>query len=154
MRALWMLMTAASLCLVFAADDEEVKALPDGTGKAAVVKICLECHGAYRFRQMRLTQDDWSNKVYDMVEQGAKGGEDELAAVVDYLTRNFGPESKVNMNTAPVQELRALLGFTTEESRAVVAYRQENRFKTWSDVMKVPGVDAQKVEAKKDAMTF
>ncbi|HUI55813.1 MAG TPA: helix-hairpin-helix domain-containing protein [Bryobacteraceae bacterium] len=153
MKSLWMLAAAASLCWALA-DDEEAKALPGGPGKDTVVKVCLECHGAYRFRQLRLTQDDWSNKVYDMVDQGAKGSEDELLAVVSYLTRNFGLESKVNMNTAPVQELNAVLGFTIEESRAVVAYRQDSRFNTWRDLLKVPGVDSQKVEAKKDVMAF
>jgi competence protein ComEA len=49
----------------------------------------------------------------------------------------------------------AVLGFTVDESKALVAYRTgHDAFKEWSDVAKVPGVDAKKVEAQKDKMAF
>ncbi|SPF45248.1 conserved exported hypothetical protein [Candidatus Sulfopaludibacter sp. SbA4] len=146
---------AACLCLAIAADDEEVKLLPDGEGKEATTRMCLECHGTGNFRQMRLSRDDWADQVAEMVDRGAKGTEKDMAAVTDYLTRNFGPDSKINVNTAPLVELKTILRITAQEAMAVLQYRDTNgKFKEWQDLQKVPGVDAKKIEAKKDLMTF
>ena len=52
------LLAALTLCCAWGAgDDEEAKNLPAGAGKDAVVKVCLTCHGAGNFRQLRLNQD-------------------------------------------------------------------------------------------------
>src|SRR5512142_2084690 len=102
------------------ADDPEAKDLPGGEGKDAVVKVCLNCHGAGNFRQLRLNKDGWSDKVADMVDKGAQASDAETAAVIDYLTRNFGPDSKMNVNTAPFQELKAVLKLTAKETQALV----------------------------------
>ena len=145
---------AAGFCLAVP-DDEDAKALPDGAGKAEVVKFCTECHGPGNFRKTRHDKDEWTDSVADMVERGAKGTPAELAIVVDYLTLNFGTDSKVNMNTAPLEEIKVQLGFSVPESQAVVDYRKQNgRFKEWREVLKVSGVDKAKVEAKKDKMSF
>jgi competence ComEA-like helix-hairpin-helix protein len=153
-RFLFLAATAVGLCLAVP-DDEDVRTLPDGPGKTEVVKFCLECHPPGNFRKTRHDKDEWSDSVADMVERGAKGTPAELAAVVNYLALNFGPDSKVNMNTAPLEELKVQLGFTVPECEAVMAYRKQNgAFKEWRDVLKVPGVDGSKVEARKDKMGF
>jgi competence ComEA-like helix-hairpin-helix protein len=152
----FLLLTAAAVgwCLAVP-DDEDAKALPDGMGKAEVVKFCTECHETGNFRKTRHNKDEWSDSVADMVERGAKGTPSELAIVVDYLTLNFGTGSKVDMNRAPLEEIKVQLGFSVPESQAVIAYRQGNaRFKEWRDVLKVSGVDKSKVEAAKDKMGF
>jgi competence ComEA-like helix-hairpin-helix protein len=142
----------ASLAL---AADEEVKLLPDGPGKDLVGRICFGCHGAGNFRKVRLNRDDWSDQVADMADRGAKGSEAELAAVVEYLTQNFGKDSKINVNTAPLMELKTVLGLSAKESQAAVDYREANgKFRAWQELQKVPGVDGKKIEAKKDLMTF
>ena len=154
MKRLWILPAGALLCLARMAQDD-VKALPGGPGKEIVAKACIDCHGASAFRKMRLTEDEWWEKVGDMVDRGAKAGEQEQTAIVTYLARNFGKDSKVNMNTAPHSELIVVLGFTAPESQALVAYREgHGDFKEWRDLLKVPGVDARKVEAKKELMAF
>lgn len=136
-------------------DDQDAKALPDGAGKAEVARLCTECHGPANFRRMRHDRDEWTDSVADMVERGAKGTPAELTAVVDYLTLNFGPGSKVNMNTAPLEEIKVQLEFSVPESQAVIDYRRQNGgFKEWQDVLKVPGVEKSKVESKKDKMGF
>jgi competence protein ComEA len=145
---------AVGLCLAVP-DEEDAKKLPEGAGKAEVVKLCLECHPPGNFRKTRHDKDEWTDSVADMVERGAKGTPAELAAVVDYLALNFGPDSKVNVNTAPLEELKVQLGFSVPECQAVIDYRKQNGpFKEWRDVLKVPGVAAAKVEAKKDKMGF
>jgi competence ComEA-like helix-hairpin-helix protein len=154
MRAFFLLALAASLAVAFA-DDEETKALPPGAGRDVVAKVCLGCHGAGHFRGQRLTQDEWSDKVYEMIDNGAKATDDEATAVVAYLVKNFGKDCKVLVNTAPMVEFKSVLGFSVAESEAVVAYRKNRAaFQSWRDLLNVPGIDPKKVEAQKDRMAF
>ena len=156
-RVLFLLALAGSLAVELTADDVagEAKALPAGAGKELVVKVCLECHGTGHFRGQRLSPDDWSDKVYDMIDRGAKANDDEVTAVVAYLAKNFGKDSKVLVNTAPLVELKSVLGLTVAESEAVLAYRKDHPpFQEWRDLLKVPGIDPNKVEVKKDLLAF
>jgi cytochrome c1 len=152
-KTLCILAAAGSIALALAADNEG-KNLPDGPGKELVAKVCLECHTAGTFRKKRLNEDEWWEKVGDMVDRGAKADEKQQTEIVAYLARTFGKDAKVDMNTAPDTELMVVLGFTADESKALVAYRTDHGLKEWSDVVKVPGVDAKKVEAQKDKMAF
>jgi competence protein ComEA len=145
----------AAVSLAFAADDEEAKKLPDGPGKDAVIQVCLSCHGTGNFRRLRLTKEIWAEKVADMIDRGAESTEAQTAAVVDYLTREFGKDSKIHINSAPFEELKGVLGLTTEETKAVLAYRGEKGdFKSWEELKNVPGVDAKKIENKKEIIAL
>jgi competence protein ComEA len=140
--------------LVFAAD-ESAKVLPDGAGKDAVGKVCTECHDTANIRKLRLPREGWSEKIDDMVDRGAKGSDQEMMAVLDYLTKNFGPDSKICVNTAPFSELKSILGLTNQETQAVLDYRKSNgNFEQWTDLLKVAGLDGKKIEAKKDLLAF
>jgi len=156
-RLVFFLALAGSLAVSLANNDEaeEARALPAGAGKELVIKVCLDCHGTGHFRGQRLSPDDWSDKVYDMIDRGARVGDDQVTAVVAYLAKNFGKDSKVLVNTAPLVELKSVLGFTVAESEAVLAYRKDHpAFQEWRDLLKVPGIDVAKVETKKDLMAF
>ena len=147
------LLAAVSIAIALA--DDEAKDLPDGPGKELVAKVYIDCHTAATFRKARLSEDEWIDKVGDMVDRGAKADEKQQAEIVAYLVQNFGKGAKVNMNTAPQSELMVVLGFTVDESKALVDYRTDHgAFKEWGDVVKVPGVDSKKVEAHKDKMAF
>jgi competence protein ComEA len=142
-------------CAWGAGDDEEAKNLPTGSGKDSVVKVCLGCHGAGNFRQLRLNQDGWSDKVADMVDKGAQASDSETAAVITYLAQYFGPESKINVNTAPFQEIKAVFKLTAKETQAVVDYRERNGpFKAVAEMEKIPGVPAEKVSAQREKIVF
>jgi competence protein ComEA len=145
----------AAGCLLAAGDDEEIKNLPTGEGKDAVAKVCLGCHGAGNFRQLRLNKDGWSEKVADMVEKGAQASDAETAAVVGYLVRYFGPDSKINVNTAPFQEIKAVFKLTAAETQAVVDFREQNgSFHSVAELQKVSGVPKEKIEAQKERIEF
>jgi competence protein ComEA len=149
------LVLAAAALSIGAAGDDAADRLPSGAGKPAFVRTCGECHGYDSIRKQRLSRDDWSEKLDDMVDRGAKATGEEFAAILDYLTQNFGADSKIWMNTAPFGELKAVLKLTNDETDAMLAYRQRNGgFRRWTDVLKVPGVDARKIEAAKDKMAF
>jgi competence ComEA-like helix-hairpin-helix protein len=148
------LFTAVSLAFAIAAD-EDGNDLPNGPGKDLVAKVCIDCHTAATFRKMRLNEDEWTDKVGDMVDRGAKADDKQQAEIVSYLVRNFGKGAKVNMNTAPHTELIVVLGFTVDESKALVAYRTDHgAFQQWSDLTRVPGLDVKKVETQKEKMVF
>jgi competence ComEA-like helix-hairpin-helix protein len=141
--------------LARASDDADGKRLPDGPGKDLTAKLCIGCHDSGNFRKRRLTSDEWAEKIADMVDRGAKGTESELAAVGEYLTQNFGPDSKIRVNTAPMIELKTVLGITAQQAQALVDYREaRGNFKEWRELQKVAGEDGGKIEGKKDLMLF
>ncbi|SPE42174.1 conserved exported hypothetical protein [Candidatus Sulfopaludibacter sp. SbA3] len=155
MKRVALLLPIAAALLCMADDDGNASLLPDGPGKEVVAKVCTECHSVDRMRTLRISKDEWWEKVADMVDRGAKATDAESEAVVEYLSRNFGKDSKLWVNTAPYIELKAVLGVTVAEGNAVIAYRKANgNFKDWSDLLKVPGLDANKLEAKKDLIVF
>ncbi|HWC97144.1 MAG TPA: helix-hairpin-helix domain-containing protein [Candidatus Sulfopaludibacter sp.] len=154
MKRFWLILVAAAAAYGLA-DDGGASLLPDGPGKEVVGKVCVDCHSVDRMRGLRISKDDWWDKVNDMVDRGAKATDQESETLVQYLVSNFGKDSKVWVNTAPMVELKSVLGLTVHEGEAVVAYRQANgKFTQWSDLLKVPGVDAKKIEAKKELMIF
>jgi competence protein ComEA len=141
--------------VLLAADPQEVKFLPEGPGKDAVVKACLECHGVANFRKARKDADEWTDSVQDMLDRGAKATSAEAEVIVAYLAKNFGKGAKVQMNTAPLEEIKVVLGFTVPEANAIVAWRDQNGpYREWRDVLKAPGVDPAKVESMKELMSF
>jgi competence ComEA-like helix-hairpin-helix protein len=150
MRLAFCFLVAAFLTV---ADD--AKLLPDGPGKEVIARVCSQCHDSSSFRKKRLNRDDWGETVGQMVDQGAQATDQEQTAIIDYLVHNFGPDSKVRINTAPFSEVRLVLGFTNEETKAIVDYREKHGdFKQLSDLMSVPGLDPKRVEAKKEMLAF
>ena len=144
-----------SLAGVTAADEKDAASLPDGPGKETAGKLCLSCHDSGNFRKARMDREGWSDSVADMVERGASGTPEEIAAVVAYLEKNFGKGAPVRINTAPFAEIKTVLGFTVAEVRAVLEYREKNgELKSLDDLRKVPGIDAQKVESQKARIVF
>jgi competence protein ComEA len=141
--------------LAASAAGPEEQALPPGAAKDTVIKVCTACHGPARFRRLRLAAGNWSDTVDDMVDRGAQATPEQIEAIVAYLAANFGPESKVLVNSAPLEELKHVLGLTTEEASAIIAYRREHGpFRAWTDLLNVPGLDRKKIEAKKDTLAF
>jgi competence protein ComEA len=131
--------------------------LPDGPGKDAMVKVCSPCHEPNRAAAFRLTREGWEATVSDMKWRGAKGTDEEFAAIVDYLATNFLGEAapKLNMNRATSIELESVLSLLRKEAAAVIAYRDKvGGFKSIDDLKKVPGVDFKKIEAAKDRISF
>ena len=63
--------------------------LPDGAGKDLMVRTCGVCHEPRRAASVRLTREGWTSVVEDMVRRGAKGTEDEMLQITEYLVANF-----------------------------------------------------------------
>jgi competence protein ComEA len=130
---------------------------PDGPGKAEMVKVCSGCHELERSAAMHQDRDGWQATVDKMVALGAKGSEQEIKATIDYLAKSFPAEEvpRLNVNTAAAIDFESRLSLKRSEAAAVIAYREKHGpFKSLADLMKIPGVDTAKFEAKKDRITF
>jgi competence protein ComEA len=132
-------------------------ALPEGSGKAATVRICGKCHSPERAASLHQTRGAWEETVIKMVKLGAQGSDEEFEAVIGYLSKNFGRETPgpININTADAVDLEAGLLLLRSQAIAVIQYRDANGpFKSLDDLRKVPGLDFQKIETKKTRLVF
>jgi competence protein ComEA len=131
--------------------------LPDGPGKAETEKICSQCHDLARSISQHQDRTGWETTVEKMVASGAKATDTEIEAVVNYLATHFAAETvpRINVNKARAIELEAGLRLKRSEAAAVIAYRAKNGpFNSIEDLKNVPGIDAAKIEAQKDRLTF
>jgi competence protein ComEA len=150
----WILLAASALSLATvtfgSADGDD---LPEGKGKDVFVKMCSNCHGIDQVTSIRNSKKQWGYVVDDMVSRGAEGSDADVNAVISYLSRNFG--KPVNINTATTKEIETGLSFTAAQSDQLVRYRTDNGpFKTFEDLSKVPGIDAQLLEEQKKNILF
>jgi quinoprotein glucose dehydrogenase len=74
--------------------------LPEGGGKAMVQRMCVGCHGAGTFIQLRMSRQEWQAEVADMVARGATGSADEIRVVVDYLAKYLEGPARDNRKPA------------------------------------------------------
>jgi competence ComEA-like helix-hairpin-helix protein len=90
--------------------------------------------------------------VSDMAARGATASDEELSAVVQYLTEFFG---KINVNAAPAKDLEQFLGIEEKEAQAIVDYREKvGKFKDLEQLKKVPGVRGEQLQEKQRLIAF
>ena len=143
--------------LAFAAFSAAWAQLPDGAGKAETEKICSQCHDLARSISLHQDRAGWQTTMDKMVTLGAQGSDKEFKAVVDYLARYYPAEDvpRINVNACRAIDLESGLTLRRSQAAAVIEYRTKNGpFKSIEDLKKVPGIDAAKVEAKKDRLVF
>jgi len=146
-----------ALCALFAlglegAAGQGKQPFPDAPGKEVVKKLCVTCHEINTVVASRRTRIGWERSVEDMIARGAKGSDEELDAVIEYLSTYFG---KINVNTAPVDELEKSLGLSKMEAQAIAAYRERiGKIKNFEGLTKVPAVDVEKLQAKRNLIAF
>ena len=131
--------------------------LPDGPGKAETQRVCSQCHELARSISLRQDRAGWQTTMDKMTGLGAKGTEQEFQVIVEYLAKNYpaDPIPKINANTAKAIEFESGLSLRRSQAAAIIEYRMKNGpFKSLDDLKRVPGVDAAKIEAKKDRLTF
>jgi competence protein ComEA len=129
------------------------QSLPEGSGKDLVEAICSACHTTERIAAKRLTRPQWQDKVLEMLQEDPDVTQPERDRIVDYLVKSF--PARVNVNTAAAKDIETALEISAENAAAIVRYREQNGgFKTVGDLKKVPGVDANKIDSKKDLLEF
>lgn len=125
---------------------------PEATGKAALMKVCSNCHSAESVIQTFRTRQEWSEVIDQMARFGAEASDAEFDQILTYLSLHFSP---IRINKATAKDLEGALDVPAAIAEAVVAYRQANGdFATLDDVKKVPGLEGGKVDARKARIVF
>ena len=103
----------------------------------------------------QLTRSEWESKVIEMLQEEPDVTAKERAIIVEYLSANFRPGGKIYINLAAAKDLETALDVSKKEAEAIVQYRKDKgSFRTLDDLKKVPGLDAAKIEDKKDRLEF
>ncbi len=145
-----MLLTVALVSI--AAGQDKKSNLPDGPGKEQLQRICSSCHELETVTAARRTKGTWQQTIEDMVDRGAEGSEEDMAAILSYLTTFYG---RVNVNAASAEELEKSLGLSAKDAQAIVAYREQNgKINDFEQLKKIPGVDPDKLQAKRGWIAF
>lgn len=134
-----------------------VAQLPEGPGRVELEKMCKGCHEVARSVSLRQDRAGWEKTMTKMTAFGMKATDRDYNLVVDYLTKHYPAEEipRINVNKATAIELESGLSLRRSQAAAVLAYRATNGpFKSLDDLKKVPQIDAEKIEAKKDRITF
>lgn len=126
---------------------------PENPGREIFQIICSSCHQPTVVLDKRWTKEAWQTKVTEMLQEEIDVTESERKQIVDYLSKSF--PDRVNVNTASAAELERIAQIPGDSASAIVAHRTSSgSFKTVEDVKQVPGVDAARVEDKKDRLEF
>lgn len=121
-------------------------------GYETTERFCVECHSYEDMTATRRTAREWSDTVVSMAARGANATAEQLGVITRYLTRYHGV---VRVNTAPAEELSAVLGLSPKDATAIVDYRRAHgKFPNVEALLKVPGIDTSKIEAQPDALRF
>lgn len=146
------------LCLaLFGAAGAWGQQLPDGPGKAETEKLCSQCHELARSVSLRQDRAGWQATIDKMVTLGAKASDQEIQAVLEYLSTHYPADAlpPIDVNKARAIEFESGLSLRRSQAAAIIEYRTKNGpFKSIADLEKVPGVDVAKIEAKKDRLVF
>lgn len=139
-----------SFCVVLMAR----QGLPEGTGKDVTMKLCSnECHGIEKFGSEHRSKSQWLETMEVMKNDGAKGTDEEFKAVVSYLIAHLGIPVKINKATA--KQIDDAMELEPGQAAAIVKYRDENGpFADLAALLKVPGLDAKKIEEQKTNLVF
>jgi len=134
-----------------AALTQQADATPRDKPADTYARLCRNCHDA-GLQLTRRTRTGWQDVLDQMVEKGATGSEEDFALVLQYLLRDYG---KVNVNRATSSDIALVLGVSTADAATIVGHRDKHGdFKDFDTLVKVTGLEAAKLEGKRDAVLF
>ena len=126
--------------------------LATGPGADVFQRVCVLCHPPDRIVSVRKTKSEWEEVLDKMITKGAQITDDNYGPIEEYLLRNYG---KVNVNKAVKDDLVLVAGVTPAEADSIIKARTENGpLADFAALTKVPGLDAKKLEEKRDAFMF
>jgi competence protein ComEA len=131
--------------------------LPEGPGRAEAEKLCKGCHELEKSFSIRRDRSGWEETMAKMVTLGVKGTKEELNAILEYAVKNFPADQMppLNVNKARAIDFESRLSLPRSQAAKIIAYRTEHGpFKSFDDFKRIPGIDLEKIEAKKDQLAF
>ena len=131
----------------------EARSPEDVKAEDTFVRTCVKCHTADRVVGSRRSRTQWEEVMTQMqTARGAIIPDEDWDVVQNYLVRHHG---RVNVNRAPVNDLVEVLAVTPETPENIVKYRKEHGdFADFDGFAKVPGLDLEKLEKLRDAISF
>ena len=125
----------------------------DGKAEQVFVTVCGRCHPVERITAVRRTRSQWEEAITTMITaRGAAVTDEEFDTILTYLTKEYG---RVDVNRAAADSIAEVLAITDELAGAIVAYRkQHGPFEDFEALLKVPGLNRDALEKKRDAITF
>jgi competence ComEA-like helix-hairpin-helix protein len=124
----------------------------DDAPAAAFRRVCSNCHDAERILATRRTRTQWEEVIEKMIDRGAEGTSDDFTTAEEYLMRVSG---RVNVNRASTKDMMTVLSITDKDANAIADYRKANgEFKDFDALSKVPGIDLEKLNHARDAISF
>ena len=124
----------------------------DDQSAGAFQRVCSSCHDSQRILATRRTRTQWEEVIGKMIDRGAMGTDEDFTAAEEYLLKVSG---RVNVNRAAAADLAKVLALTDKQATAIVDYRKANGdFADLDALCKVPGLDAEKLKAQQDAISF
>jgi len=129
------------------------KPAEDAKAEATFTRTCVKCHPADRIAGSRRTRTQWEEVMTTMqTARGAVIPDEDWDVVQNYLVKHYG---RVNVNRATVDDLVEVLGVTPEVGDVIVKFRREHgNFEDFDTFAKVPGLDLEKIEKLRDAISF
>ncbi len=135
----------------------QARPMPDSVGKPETQKMCSSCHDLDKSLSLKQDRAGWQRTVEKMLAFGMKSTDAEVALVSDYLAKNYGADDvpRLKVNSAEAIEFESILALKRSQAKTIIAYRAKNgAFKSLADLKKVPGIEAAKLDAKKDRLIF
>jgi competence protein ComEA len=129
------------------------KPAPDEAAKdsAAFEAVCGRCHPTSMAAGL-LSEPEWVETIDIMRGLGAKGTDEQFERLLRHLIRT---QTKVNVNTQPAAQIAPVLDISSAAAEAIVKYRNEKGpFKSLEDLQKVPGLNAAKLDDRKERIAF
>jgi hypothetical protein len=157
--ALPLLAFASALFMASAVDSSAANPSPpppaalegDPENYQAMLAVCTSCHTAEMFSGEARGWARWTDIFTRMTRHGMEANQDQIDRVVTYFLENL---TLVNVNTSSADELSVVLGVEEPVSAAIVARREQRKFKDLAELSSFPGVDAEVVKRRSPRIQF
>jgi competence protein ComEA len=145
-----LLLAAALFKVAWAAD--VAPPAPDLAREGQSLKaVCAKCHNLQMVMDTPMSYDAWRDTVQRMVDQGARGTDEQFEDIMDYLHRTM---TTINVNAADADELEVVLNVPETAAKAIIARRSTRKFSGLADLKSVTGVDGSTVDSKARLIFF
>jgi competence protein ComEA len=130
----------------------DAEARRDAADLEVLNRVCAPCHGLEPITMSLKTRDEWDGTFDQMESYGAIATPAEFQQAFDYVMRHH---STINVNRASATDLASWLGVSESLGQAIIDYRTaQGAFKTLDDLKKVPGIQPEKLDARKGRASF
>jgi hypothetical protein len=135
-----------------AASQDSGQVLSETAREAQSIKtVCGHCHNLELVLNTPKSYDAWHDTVQKMIDHGAKGTDDQLDDVMDYLHRTI---TTIDVNSADVDELEIVFNVPETTAQAIVNRRKTRKFTGLADLKSVAGVGGPTVDSRARLIFF